>query len=209
MQKSRRDFLKVVGAGSICSVTSCLLPINALATNTDLTVDEWMNQWMRAATNKGVSGRLHLTRFVEPIYVLTKPISWIPNDDQKSKYQRVDVPEGFVTDFASIPRAFWSLLRPDGEYTYPAIVHDYLYWTQSRSRVDSDNILKFGMEDFKIDSSTIWTIEKGVRLGGKVAWQNNAKLKQAGEKRIIKLNMLPEDPTLRWEDFKKRKDVFV
>jgi len=29
-------------------------------------------------------------------------------------------PAGFVTDFASISRLFWTLLPRDGEYTYPA-----------------------------------------------------------------------------------------
>src|SRR5688572_13672704 len=40
------------------------------------------------------------------------------------------VPVGFVTDFASIPPALQSIIRQNGLYLLPAVVHDYLYWTQ-------------------------------------------------------------------------------
>src|SRR5262245_11770367 len=36
------------------------------------------------------------------------------------------VPAGFVTDFASTPRAIWSVLPPTGRYQMAAIVHDFL-----------------------------------------------------------------------------------
>ena len=39
----------------------------------------------------------------------------------------VVVPEGFVTDFASIPRIFWSVAPPWGWYAEAAVVHDLLY----------------------------------------------------------------------------------
>ncbi|PTS86457.1 phage tail protein [Pseudomonas sp. HMWF032] len=38
----------------------------------------------------------------------------------------VTVPYGFVTDGASIPRAFWPILSPWGEYAKAAVIHDYL-----------------------------------------------------------------------------------
>src|SRR5262245_60709692 len=91
----------------------------------------WMDTWM--SEQKRTVGTLHLSRFVEPIYFLLKPTLWLPDPGQE-RLQPVNVPAGFVTDFASIPRAFWSLLRPDGRYTHPAIVHDYLYWTQTAPR---------------------------------------------------------------------------
>lgn len=46
--------------------------------------------------------------------------------DEKSDWS-IHVPRGFQTDFASIPRIFWSILPPDGEYTGAAILHDYIY----------------------------------------------------------------------------------
>lgn len=38
----------------------------------------------------------------------------------------VEVPAGFVTDGASVPRAFWALLPVWGRYSRAAVVHDYL-----------------------------------------------------------------------------------
>jgi hypothetical protein len=175
------------------------------------TVEEWMNAWMNRPLNsqspivRDEEGALFLGRFVEPMYFLTKSIKWKPNADQIG-FSPVAVPVGFVTDLASIPRLFWSLLRPDGEYTFPAIVHDYLYWIQDTKRDTADMILKMGMQDFGIDKATINTIYNAVRLGGESSWSNNAALRKAGEKRILK--SFPTDPRTRWKDWKKTPGVF-
>jgi hypothetical protein len=116
------------------------------------------------------------------------------------------VPRGFVTDLASIPRIFYSLLRPDGEYAYAAIVHDYLYWTQTRTRTVSDEIFKFSMEDFNISRRTMQTIYNAVRLFGEGAWSKNARLKADGERRILK--RFPPTAQINWADWKQRSDVF-
>nr|WP_249210040.1 DUF1353 domain-containing protein [Bradyrhizobium manausense] len=120
--------------------------------------------------------------------------------------QRVDVPAGFVTDFASIPRAFYSALRPDGEYSYAAVFHDFLYWTQDRPRPACDEVLRLAMLDFKIDRLTVGVIYEAVRKFGESAWQENTRLKAAGEKRI--LTKFPSDPRITWDDWKKDKSVF-
>jgi hypothetical protein len=99
------------------------------------------------------------------------------------------------------------LLRPDGEYAYAAIVHDYLYWFQGRSREESDEILKFGMEDFSIDRVTIETIYRAVRVGGGASWSENARLRNAGERRVLK--RFPDDPRTKWADWKKQPDTLA
>ena len=165
-------------------------------------IEAWMKEWMVA---KGLEGGLHVARFVEPVYVLTKAIGWKPNPGQED-LPAVGVPSGFVTDFASIPAAFWSALRPDGEYTFPAIVHDYLYWTQTVSKDVADTILKIGMQDLSIGTTTVALIYSAVRFGGRSSWDGNAKLKQQGEKRILKEP--PDDPKARWADWKKRPELF-
>jgi hypothetical protein len=172
--------------------------------DSDVTLEQWMSEWMSVA--KPVSGALHISRFKDPIYFLTKPITWTPPPEQAS-LPRVDVPKGFVTDLASIPRVFWSLLRPDGEYTYPAIIHDYLYWTQNISREKADLVFRLAMEDFSINPVTALTIYNAVRLGGDSAWQSNADQKARGQKRILK--RFPEDPRVTWAEWKQEPDVFV
>lgn len=169
----------------------------------DISIENWMKEWM--SISKAPGGMLRVSRFREPIYFLTAPISWTPNPGQE-RYEAVTVPPGFVTDFASIPQIFWSLLRPDGEYAYAAVVHDYLYWMQTRLRDEADHIFKMAMEDFEVGAAKVTAIYNAVRLGGQAAWNGNAKKKAQGEKRI--LTRFPQDPRTKWEDWKQRSGVF-
>lgn len=205
----RRDFLKSSGAIAGTIITSHLFPSSGLANSEKFaadpkTIELWMDQWI--TPNKKLDGALFVGRFADPMYFLTKSITWTPNAGQEA-FKSVTVPVGFVTDFASIPRIFWSALRPDGTYTYPAIVHDYLYWMQERPKDDADQILKFGMEDLSVDSVSSIAIYNGVHFFGGSAWDSNKKLKSQGEKRILK--RFPEDPTTTWEKWKKQPDVFL
>src|SRR5688572_5917389 len=61
----------------------------------------WVDQLTGRRT---LSEPLSLLRFADAVYVLTKPIAWTPIPGHP--YKRVEVPVGFVTDFASVPRAF-------------------------------------------------------------------------------------------------------
>lgn len=164
-------------------------------------MDQWMRAWME---NKALVGRLFLSRFVEPIYFLMEPTVWKPNPGSQA-LPTVQVPRGFVTDFASIPRVFWSLLRPDGEYAHAAVIHDYLYWAQTTSKEVADAIFKLAMEDLHVAPATVATLYNAVKLLGDRAWQENAKLKSQGEKRILK--RFPTEPTARWADWKTQPDV--
>ena len=209
----RHHFVKL-GASTVIGLLFCILNSGCVSSNTltqeqipnsnEKIIEEWMSGLMRRT--RGPEGILHLSRFKEPVYFLTKPISWTPNEGQES-YEKVFVPKGFVTDFASIPQNFWSLLRPDGEYTYAAIVHDYLYWEQPRPRNEADKIFKMAMQDFDIPSIKVELIYQAVRLSGQFAWNSNAKQRARGEKRILK--RFPEDPRTQWKEWKKRPDVFV
>src|SRR3954454_19309299 len=60
-------------------------------------------------------------------YYITIDLDW---KDESGQLAPVSVPKGFVTDLASIPQLFCSILPPTGRYSYPAIVHDFLYWCQ-------------------------------------------------------------------------------
>jgi Protein of unknown function (DUF1353) len=130
-------------------------------------------------------------------------ITWTPNSGQN--YESVVVPEGFVTDLASIPRAFWQILKPEGRHAYAAVVHDYLYWTQTRPREEADMIFRFALEDSKVSSETIEALYLAVRSFGQSAWDTNAQLRKAGECRFLK--RLPADFTTGWKEWKKQPDV--
>ncbi len=47
----------------------------------------------------------------------------------------IEVPKGFVTDFASIPRALWVILHPTGRYGSAAIIHDYICRQAKREEI--------------------------------------------------------------------------
>ena len=55
---------------------------------------------------------------------LLRPIKYIDIHNGEMIY--INVPEGFITDFASVPRPFWIFTPPDGKYTLASVVHDYL-----------------------------------------------------------------------------------
>jgi hypothetical protein len=117
------------------------------------------------------------------------------------------VPNGFCTDLASVPRLYWSLLPKTGKYAYAAIVHDYLYWTQTTTRQKADEVLKAAMQDSNVGTATITAIYLSVRGFGASAWTANAKAKQAGEKRFLKT--FPADGQLvSWADWKKDRSRF-
>ena len=138
-------------------------------------------------------------------YYLLDRLKWLPNEGQS--FHAVTVPGGFVTDLASIPRAFWSVLPKTGRYAYAAIVHDYLYWVQDVPRSDADEILKTVMINSHVRALTIQTIYHAVRLFGQSAWDQNSKLKKSGEKRFLK--EFPPNALVSWDEWRKDSGHFT
>jgi hypothetical protein len=197
----RRCLIVTCVVAAVATVTLAYPPHAGAQEKAPKEQEDWLDN---LTERKSLSGPLHLLRFADGFYVLTKPIAWSPNPGQP--HRRVEVPSGFVTDFASTPRAFWSFLPPDGDYAYAAIVHDYLYWKQDLSREESDEIFKLVMEDLKIAPTTVATIYGAVRFSGGSAWDSIAQMKATGEKRILKV--FPNDPNARWQEFKMRPAPF-
>ena len=50
----------------------------------------------------------------------------------------VEVPQGFTTNGASVPRPFWWFLHPAGRAFEAAIVHDWRSYGQGRPGLDAD-----------------------------------------------------------------------
>jgi hypothetical protein len=91
----------------------------------------------------------------------------------------ITVPADFVTDFASVPRLFWRLLPPTGMYGKAAVIHDYLYQTQDRSRADADRIFIEAMEVLGVSRVTRQAMYRAVRLCGWYPWQRYAQERNA------------------------------
>lgn len=204
----RRRIISAAGAATLLGMLPRRLEAAEASSAEEPYADaEEANAWMRKLDGFGAAnGALLLGRFADRMYFTTGPIGWEPNQGQKGPAP-VEVPVGFVTDLASIPRIFWSILPSDGNYAYSAIIHDYLYWEQTVSRVDADQVLRLSMADFHVNRRTISAIYTAVRkLGGQRAWDENARRKAHGERRIIK--KFPDDPTVRWETWKMQPGVY-
>lgn len=173
----------------------------------DRSPDQWMQEWKRLGEgNKDLEGPLDVRRFKDPTYVLLKAIGWKPGPANPGHLKRVVVPRGFVTDFASVPRVFWSLFRPDGNYAYAAVLHDFLYWQQDRPKSDADAIFRAAMEDLKISDWQSTVLFQAVNNFGSSAWSSNQVRKKGGEKRILK--KLPSNSDVTWAEWKGRPGVF-
>jgi hypothetical protein len=53
---------------------------------------------------------------------------------------QIRVPDGFVTDFASVPAPLWSFIAPTGRHSRAAVVHDYLYTQTDVSQIVCDAV---------------------------------------------------------------------
>ena len=103
-----------------------------------------------------------------------------------SRTEQITVPVGFVTDFASIPQALQSIIRQNGPYILPAVVHDYLYWDQGCTRdagrpdLPAGDDREQGRRRFIAPPST-----HAVAAAGSFAWDDNARERAAGMVRIL------------------------
>ncbi len=80
----------------------------------------------------------------------------------------VNVPVGFVTDFASIPPLAQILIQPFGRHAPAAVVHDYLYAVgASRARKYADLLFRQAMREAGVAFVRRWLMYLAVRLGGK------------------------------------------
>lgn len=115
----------------------------------------------------------------------------------------VIVPAGFVTDFASIPRSVQSFLSQLGEYVLPAVVHDYLYWNQSCTREQADQLFRIAMTEMEVGPITRWVIYKAVDLRGERAWEENAEARRQGLPRIVPDGVRDPGRLETWEEYRE------
>ena len=113
------------------------------------------------------------------------------------------VPVGFVTDLASIPPALQSLIQQNGPYLLPAVVHDYLYWTQTCTRDQSDRILWLAMIEHAVPERQRMAIYQAVHWAGMFAWDENARNRKAGLIRILPPDRQKIDANTLWSSYQQ------
>jgi hypothetical protein len=122
-------------------------------------------------------------------WTLIRPLHW--TDPEKD--WDLEVPAGFVTDFASVPRPLWSIFPPTGKYAPAAVLHDWLYFYGAVEvpvstyvevvpidRGYADSVLRRASADLGVSRLTRSMLWLGVRTGGFVAWKRYRGLSEDG-----------------------------
>jgi len=88
------------------------------------------------------------------------------------KEHLIKVPKGFITDFASIPRIFWTVIgQPTGRYGKAAVIHDYLYFTQRFTRKYADFVFVEAMGILGVSWWKRRSMWLSVRIFGWIPWR--------------------------------------
>ena len=82
----------------------------------------------------------------------------------------IDVPAGFLTDFASVPRPFWWLFPTWGRYGNAAVIHDFCYWQQELGRWHADQVFLEAMGVLGVGRVTRTVLFSAVRVFGGLSW---------------------------------------
>jgi hypothetical protein len=134
-----------------------------------------------------------VSRFVSELSVTPMPDGeqWRVNQDfgyvtdvYSASPLLIIVPKDFLTDFASVPKLFQNIYTPWNRYGPAAIVHDWLYTSQTTTRGDADNVLKEAMRVLCVEDRQIEDIYNAVRMFGKNSWDSNTRLKASGYSRM-------------------------
>jgi Protein of unknown function (DUF1353) len=164
-------------------------------------------QSMLAAT-KDLGIPVPITPFADwDYFYINAELEWKADNGSPPECNRVCIPRGFVTDLASTPQILWSMLPRAAAYSYPAIIHDYLYWFQPCDRTTADDVFRTAMTELKISKVKVLTLYAAVRTAGANAWDGNARDRASGERRILK--EFPEDAATTWAQWRSRAGVFA
>jgi hypothetical protein len=121
----------------------------------------------RAHVHSGFHGPVEV-RARARVFELTAPLTYTGARDT------IEVPAGFVTDFASVPRACSWLIPTYGTYTPAAVVHDWLCeqvhaGAATVSRRDADGIFRRSLRELGVSWPRRWLMWAAVRVGSRMS----------------------------------------
>lgn len=88
-------------------------------------------------------------------------------------FGRIEVPAGFETDLASVPKILQALSRKfdsDGQSRRPAVVHDWFYTSHLVDRKTADKFLRAALIAEGVPSFVAGVYYSGVRMFGSSFW---------------------------------------
>lgn len=122
--------------------------------------------------------------FIDSTFMVVEPMRY----EWKTRSVTIEVPAGFVTDFASIPRLLRPFIPINGAHRLPALLHDYLYESAGRietetqgalwyAKSDADNLFKQAMLEEGVSAPVAQLMYLAVRIFGNL----HRKLTKSGE----------------------------
>lgn len=91
--------------------------------------------------------------------------------------EAVEVPQGFVTDFASVPRLLWFFIAPWGRHGPAAVLHDWGYWRQEPAdRKYWDDLFLEAMKVLEVTTFHRTVLYWAVRWFAGRAWESNKSI---------------------------------
>jgi len=84
--------------------------------------------------------------------------------------QTWEIPKGFRTDLASIPRLFQGLIPKVGKHIQPAIAHDFFYVHGGITKKQADDMFLDGMKYSGVSWWKRRLMYRAVRVGGNGIW---------------------------------------
>ena len=121
-------------------------------------------------TQLGIVYSKHASGALGKDYWIVKKEFKVEIDGDPNKF--VIIPKGFLTDGASVPRLFWSLLPPWGSYGQAVVLHDYLVESLSYDdngskitieRKHADRIFNNAMQELGVNDLTRKAMYNAVR----------------------------------------------
>jgi hypothetical protein len=168
---------------------------------------EWLADWAGYTDATRAMTQPILVPFADmDNWIVYKPIYWTPPHPAAGLPRSITVPQGFITDLASIPQYFWWALPPSGRYGHAAILHDWLYWEQACPRVIADRAFETAMAELNVALPLRKAMWAAVRVGGSEYWAEAASQRKLGDRRVLK--RIPETP-VTFSEWKSNPDVFA
>lgn len=98
-----------------------------------------------------------------------------------------EVPAGFVTDMASVPRLPLAYILAGNTAHAAAVLHDFFYQTKPISRDDADEIFLEAMAATGVSWWRRWLMYAAVRSAGWVAWSQSEERKAELQRRVARV----------------------
>lgn len=105
---------------------------------------------------------------------------WATRDDLSDG---IMVPDGFVTDLASVPRFLRDRKAFDvnGASRRPAVLHDWLYATGLGGKAYADDIFRLALRAEGVSATNAWAFYQAVHWFGGGPYREHARRRLAGQ----------------------------